>query len=331
MTNEVKFSIKRKVNDFFDSRTGNVFQKQQLIVFLAGVFLILTLTPLHFLGIIGANDKVLFSLSVSMIVVSLLTQIFYIKRTWSLDKSLSIFSIGFQIIQALKIVYIAIYGQGVNYLIPLNGFISLMSISVIAMCYIRNALFIMCGICELSLALCVIIRNDPILVDFFFIYTAFIICLSLIGPTMTFNIKRMQRDNADFKQNENMLLNVVKLNRSEIYNYIEMCRNENPTDKDIDRFFDLLSERAKRNLVRTVERKLAMENSDEEKLHRVFPDFTKTELAVAHLIILGHKLSDICQILDKSENNINTVRSHIRKKLNLNIDNDLREALIGKL
>lgn len=77
--------------------------------------------------------------------------------------------------------------------------------------------------------------------------------------------------------------------------------------------------------------KLASDNSKETKLKGSFPGFTPTELKVSALVLQGKKLSEICILMDKNENNVNTVRSHIRKKLGLKPNEDLRKALMNKI
>lgn len=60
------------------------------------------------------------------------------------------------------------------------------------------------------------------------------------------------------------------------------------------------------------------------------PSLTPTEREVCRLIIGGKTILEIAAILDKTPNNISSVRIHIRKKLGLATSDDLREALLKK-
>ena len=51
---------------------------------------------------------------------------------------------------------------------------------------------------------------------------------------------------------------------------------------------------------------------------------------MCRLIIGGKTILEIATILDKTPNNISSVRIHIRKKLGLATSDDLREALLKK-
>jgi len=61
------------------------------------------------------------------------------------------------------------------------------------------------------------------------------------------------------------------------------------------------------------------------------PTLTPTEKEVCRLIVGGKTICEIASILNKKPNNISTVRIHIRKKLGLATNEDLKEALLESL
>lgn len=63
----------------------------------------------------------------------------------------------------------------------------------------------------------------------------------------------------------------------------------------------------------------------------VLPTLTPTEQEVCRLIIGGKTILEIASILNKTPNNISTVRIHIRKKLGLATTDDLRESLLNAM
>ena len=64
---------------------------------------------------------------------------------------------------------------------------------------------------------------------------------------------------------------------------------------------------------------------------QTFPMLTPTELDVCRLVLKGMTLKEIAMAMDKKIGNIGTVRGNIRKKLELDTNDDLREALAKRL
>ena len=70
---------------------------------------------------------------------------------------------------------------------------------------------------------------------------------------------------------------------------------------------------------------------DDCDLGHHFPCLTKSETDVCRLILVGKKRSEIGLLLDKTENNVDVTRNHIRKKLNVPTDQNLQKFLINLL
>lgn len=321
----------RSYNSFLSKYSHDMFERQQLLVLLSCVALTIAIVPFHFFGVIGTNNPVLLSLSIADIICGVIPIIFMLKGKLSVKTALSLYSIAFICLQTLKVVFICIFVPERSVLIPVHEFLSLMSITILAMCYIRDVPFIMCGIFLVSVVVSNVLTKNFDVSDFNFIFVCFIVYFCLLVPTMFYNINKLRRDNEKYKDEERALTAAVKMNRQEINSYLKMSKNDKPTEDDVDYFFSALTDRSKRNLIKAVAMKLATDNSNEAKLKGAFPGFTPTELKVTSLVLQGKKLSEICTLMDKNENNINTVRSHIRKKMGLKPTEDLRKALMDKI
>ena len=70
---------------------------------------------------------------------------------------------------------------------------------------------------------------------------------------------------------------------------------------------------------------------DDCDLGHHFPCLTKSETDVCRLILAGKKRGEISLLLDKTENNIDVTRNHIRRKLNVPQKEDLRQHLVALL
>lgn len=324
-------TTRQKISAFVKDRCHDMFERQQFIVYMASITLTLCIVPFHFAGMIGSPDRLLRFFSVLMILSEVFPLVFFILGWMRIGHALGWFGIVFQSVQAAKVIYIAVAHPELSHLILVNEFISLMAITIMAMCYITQATMIMAGIFVFTILVGNFFNKNFDVSDFNFLFAGFILYLCLLAPTMIYNINKVRKENEKYKEGEATLLKIVRMNRKEIQNYVRMSRNDSPTQQEVDTFFNILNDRAKRNLIRAMEMKLASENSNLDKLRRLFPDFTPTEIQVASLIIQGKKLGDICAATGKSENNVSTVRSHIRKKLNLGANDDLFEALTMQL
>ena len=59
--------------------------------------------------------------------------------------------------------------------------------------------------------------------------------------------------------------------------------------------------------------------------------FVYVKKRLLYKILLDKKLKEICITMGKSETNINSVRSHIRKKLGLSANEVLKDALESRI
>lgn len=73
--------------------------------------------------------------------------------------------------------------------------------------------------------------------------------------------------------------------------------------------------------------RLRKEEIDTLAWDMICSDLTNSEREICKLIVKGLTLKQICMKLDKTESNITSQRSHIRKKLNLERNDDLKRAL----
>ena len=142
-------------------------------------------------------------------------------------------------------------------------------------------------------------------------------------------IRNTQRENEDYHDTLDQLLTTFHMTKTELLAYIQLGRG-GMTDKDVTNFFNHLDERTEANLIRAVEQRMAHRRMQHADISATLPSLTPTEREVCRLIIGGKTILEIAAILDKTPNNISSVRIHIRKKLGLATSDDLREALLKK-
>lgn len=215
-----------------------------------------------------------------------------------------------------------------NYLIVLNGFISMMLMVMLAISYLRTATVIVGLVNMMTLIAASIIVNTSILTQASIVIILFMVFFMVLADMMFRNVEHLQNENEQYHNEEKRLLAMLRLNRKEIKSYIEMCRTKNIEDKDVDRLFGILSEDSQRNVINAVERRKALDSSRKKDINELLPDLTPMEQEVVQLILRDLKLSQIADYTGKSESNISVVRSRLRKKMGLAPGDDLRLALL---
>lgn len=118
-------------------------------------------------------------------------------------------------------------------------------------------------------------------------------------------------------------MHAVRLNEQEIEAYLRMSSNSSPTSEDTDHLFAMLKPSSQRNIINAVRLHLRNHLTDDCNLAELFPVLSKSEVLVCNLILQGKKRSEISRLLNKSGKNIDVVRTHVRKKLNVPEEQEL--------
>lgn len=314
---------------FIDKRSHDGLQRQQIIIYLITTCMAAIGFPLHLLSFYGSKMPVLRALTIIALFSCLLVFFLWFFKRISLKKAFSIAAMLVQGILTTKIMYIArALPSSQNYLVVLNGVISMMIMVGLTLCYFRTASIIVGGANVATLIAAAAIIGRSVVTQSVILITLFTVFFIFMSDMLLGNVKHLQSENKQYHNEEKRLLATLRLNRKEVMTYVEMCRTENAEDKDTDRLFNMLSEKSQRNVINAVERKKAIDASRAKDISEQLPDLTPMELEVARLILRGYKLSQIAEYTGKSESNISVVRSRIRKKLGLAQGDNLREALL---
>ncbi len=109
---------------------------------------------------------------------------------------------------------------------------------------------------------------------------------------------------------------------------LEMLSNlKDMTDEKALSLLERLSPQQRKHLVSSARDRLQKEELDNLAWDMICSELTASEKQICRLILEGHTLKEICAQLNKTESNITSQRSHIRKKLNMNRSDDLRRTL----
>lgn len=314
---------------FLDRRSHNWQQRMCLITFLMLSLSVVVLgVPMHFIGMIGRCDTILYTISAMSWAATLTILIMYLTQRMRLTVAISSFGILTQLAESARIVYVAMERpDGFEETIVFNQVISLALIIYMVMAAVRHMPTILAIMSITTITSAYLYTDGEINRQIVVIFVIVEIFTCILGEMIRRGIRSMQRENADYHSTLNRVLSTFHMTKTELLAYIQLGRGEQ-SEKDINDFFNRLDERTEANLIRAVEQRVAQRKMQHADISAILPTLTPTEQEVCRLIIGGKTIIEIASILHKNANNVSSVRIHIRKKLGLATGKDLREALL---
>lgn len=236
-------------------------------------------------------------------------------RNWiSLSASMYIFFIEICLKLSAESLYQA-FEYGVQSPHVLGNFnIILIIVAVTVSIRLRRLTFILMAILTIGLATICSLGDLSYIVR---IMRVFFVGYLLIFFVLFYNSKSMGRG-----------LRQPKRIQEEEKKALEMLVDLNEDEKEkASSLIDRLSPEAKERIRRNVSDHIQGQEVETLVYQRICPNLTKSEIDICKLVLQGKSLKDICKILGKTESNITSQRSHIRKKLNMDKVEDLRSGL----
>ena len=316
------------VSEFLQSRATNTIGRHRIIVYLVHSVLVVTIISMQFLGLGGSSDPLPLSMSGIHLAACLFSLSLYIKQQLTLSKAFSLTVLVAQCVIVTRFFYFAtVRPDHFLQLILVNQIVSLLAVFFLVLSFVRFTPFIVSAISVIGYGCVSAYLQEPSLwcLFGFFFFVQFFLCA--MGELLRHNVMSVSKENTDLHHRETALMHAVRLNEREIEAYLRMSSNDHPSPKDIDRLFSMIKPKSQRNLVNAVRLHLKNHLTDDCALARLFPSLTKSETDVCRLILAGKKRSEIALLLDKTENNVDVTRNHIRKKLNVPSNRDLKEFL----
>ena len=324
--------LSEKVSAFLRSRAENTIGRHRIIVYSLHSILVVTVISLQFMGLGGSQETLPQTMSGIHLATCLLSLSLYLTRRLTLSKAFSLVVLVAQCTIAVRFFYFAtVRPYHFLQLILINQTTSLLAIFFLVMSFVRFTPFIVSIISVTSYGCVASYLHEPALWQLFgfFLFVQFFLCV--LGELLQHNVMSVSKENTELHHRETTLMRAVRLNKREIEAYLRMSSNDHPSPEDTDRLFSMLKPKSQRNLVNAVRLHLKNHLMDNCDLARRFPCLTKSETDVCRLILAGKKRSEISLLLDKTENNVDVTRYHIRKKLNVPQEEDLRQHLVALL
>lgn len=330
MNHTMKNIQKYHIASFLDRRSHNWQQRICLITFLTlSLSVVVQGVPMHFFGWIGRSDTTLYAISALTWTWTLGVLVLFLLKRLSLKVAISAFGIMMQLAESARIVYAAVERlEGFEETILFNQVISVALIFYLVMASVRHVPAVIAAISMATICFAYFNTEGGINRQMVVIFIIVEITTCVLGEIIRRGIRGMMQENDDFQSTLDDLLSTFHMSKTELLAYLQMGRG-NMSDEDISDFFDHLDERTEANLIRAVEQRMNHRRMQNADISSVMPSLTPTEREVCRLIVGGKTNSEIAAILKKTSNNVSTVRIHIRKKLGLTSQDDLRETLLN--
>lgn len=328
----MKITLKERMATFLDQRSHNWQQRLCLITFLMlSLSVVLPGVPMHIVGLIGRCDTPLHIISALLWVATIVVLVLYLLHRMPLKTAISIFGILAQLTESARIVYITVERHvGYEDAVLFNQIISLALIIYLVLAAVRHMPTVIALMSIGTIVFAYLYTDGGVNRQIVAVFIFVEIFTCVLGEMIRRGIRGMLKENADYNSTLNNLLATFHMTKTELLAYIQLGRG-GMQDKDITHFFDHLDERTEANLIKAVKQRVAQRRMQHADISAVLPTLTPTEQEVCRLIIGGKTILEIAAILNKTPNNISTVRIHIRKKLGLATTDDLRETLLNAM
>lgn len=210
--------------------------------------------------------------------------------------------------------------------IMVNMLLSLMFLMLSVCAYMYKLASVQASMALIAYIVCGLISKGPFLMNCLpLLFTLFTLML-LLGKLLHNNVYELQEENEMLKKEERAILKMLPFNKEELLAFTELVSCETGDQKAV-KLLDNIGEIARNNIYAIAKERIKMESSQMETVQKVFPELSPSELAICRLILQDKTIGEICALLGKTSGNVTSQRVHIRTKLGLMKEDNLKKVL----
>lgn len=172
-----------------------------------------------------------------------------------------------------------------------------------------------------------IIKNQSLL-NFLYIFLVPLTFITLISNRIMQAVSAISLENNEFREQQDALLTFLHIDKANLLDLIKLLKHKKLTDQQTGELLSLLGKDMEKYILTQVRRKVEKEYHHFHLLEEHAPSLTPSEREVCRLILLDNTVSEICNALQKTESTITSTRSHIRAKLGLSKNDNLKSTLL---
>lgn len=291
-------------------------ERRQFVCFLFTTFVELFYIPANILGLNDYHHSTIFdTYNWFHLIFIIILQIFFWTNTLSTKASVYIFFTAIAIKLSAESLYeLSTTGvYGIHILGNLNIILILASVAIA----VRLSKLAITIITILTLSLTIFCITSPLhhilrAMRIFFVGYMFILYIIIFdSKNATKGLRMPNRITKEEQSAIDMLINLNKSDKEKVYSLLSR-----------------LSSTHQEELLNNIKDYYHQQYIETINLLSICPSLTPSEVEICKLILIGKSLKEICFTLHKTPSNITSQRTHIRKKLNLAKQDDLRTSLM---
>lgn len=291
-------------------------ERRQFVCFLFTTFVELFYIPANILGLNDYHHSTIFdAYNWFHLIFIIILQIFFWTNTLSTKASVYIFFTAIAIKLSAESLYeLSTTGvYGIHILGNLNIILILASVAIA----VRLSKLAITIITILTLSLTSFCITSPLhhilrAMRIFFVGYMFILYIIIFdSKNATKGLRMPNRITKEEQSAIDMLINLNKSDKEKVYSLLSR-----------------LSSTHQEELLNNIKDYYHQQYIETINLLSICPSLTPSEVEICKLILIGKSLKEICFTLHKTPSNITSQRTHIRKKLNLVKQDDLRTSLM---
>lgn len=331
---QVKEKFSKAVHAFISKRTNGRLEQMQLMVFMVASAMVIVGMPFHFLfNWVGNNEIVLRSISIAIWICAIVILGLYAQKRLRLESAFLSLSISFQLLTSFRILYLTLTCTPEQLflhheLIIMNEVLTFTNFLVPCIGMVRKAPSWVLSLFIGTIAIAYIINPAVVGSQFLLLFTFVMVCVWGYAILMRSIYNKTSREINDYEQLQDSILDMFNMSKMEMVSLIQLCRQTGHNPSIDQKVVKKLSEQTRHNLISLGE---FLRNERRDKvidLSDALPQLSPTEVEVCRLVLKGMTQNEIAIAMNKSMSNIGTVRGNIRKKLQLEPNEDLHEVLL---
>lgn len=323
-------AISNKIDEFLNRREQSAMRRQRLIVLLYASCILEGVIPIIMMTSAGEHPFLIWS-NLVLWTLNAVMMALYLLRKLSLDATMNTLATLIQTEIAAEIIYCStIPSAYASALLMENLFLAVVVVLLAGMAYLHYMPHILSIIALSAYCYSMVAMNNTFMQEFCpaFFFVFYVICLS--SNRIYECTSKLESENSDLHEDEQEIQWLLRMDKKQVKAFVALSKSE-AGHTDTGELLDMVGERAKRNIIEAVSAHQKQKEMTLDRLQQAFPSLTLSEIEICSMILQDKRQSDICLMLNKSASNINSQRSHIRKKLGLTPDDDLKETLLRQL
>ena len=258
----------------------------------------------------------------------LVLMLLFLSEKATTEKLTALFLVITQAEISFEMIYEAVSKSHTANLVIIGNMVLLALLLMISIAsYYRIIPYLLGGASIATYALCTFLATEIFPFDFLPAYAIAFVGLGVMGARMNQTIRDISVENNAYRTERQSMLELFRMDTDQLREFIHLARQKELTMEQTKTLLELLDAETRQKLTDAITENIRAKTIELAKLEEKIPGLTPAEKEVCICILKGKSLAQTVKELGKSPSNITNVRSRIRRKLNLEHDEDLQSCL----